>query len=69
MYIVLLFFYIFKNQLFYFVSLIKKISSLEAYMKSAGFKYKGKGFPKNVFSVLKVDCRRHRHQLKKTAHF
>jgi hypothetical protein len=67
--VVLLFFYILKNQLFYFACLIKKISSLEAFMKSAGFKDKGKGSPKNVFSLLKVGRRCRHCKLKIKANF
>jgi hypothetical protein len=59
-----------KNILFHFHSLIKKISSLEAYLKSATFKDNDHGFPKNLFSILKIDRRRHRHHwMKKTAIF
>ena len=53
----LFFGFILKNQVFLFVSLIKKISYLEAYLKSARFKDKRKGFPKNLFSLLKVGRR------------
>jgi len=58
----LLFFGFILNNQVYFVSLIKKISSLEAYLKSA------KGFPKSLFSLLKVGRRRHR-RLKKAKNF
>jgi hypothetical protein len=38
-------------------------------MKSAGFKDKGKGFPKNIFSLLKVGRRRRQLRLKKNSEF
>ena len=63
-FLLLFFGFILKNHVFHFDSLIKKIFSLEAYLKSAGFKDKGEGFPKNLFSILKDDRRR---RLKKTA--
>ena len=60
---------ILKNQLFHFHSLIKKKSSLEAYLKSATFEDNGQGSPKNLFSILKIDRRRRHRRLKKTAIF
>jgi len=48
---------------------MKKIFCLEAYMKNAGFKDKGEGFPKNLFTIIKVDRRHRRRRLKKTANF
>jgi hypothetical protein len=38
-------------------------------MKSAGFMDKGKGFPKNVFALLKVDRSCRHRRLKKMANF
>jgi hypothetical protein len=58
-----------KNRLFHFACLIKKIVSLEPYLKRVTFKDKGQGFQKNLFSVLYVIRRRRHRRLKKTANF
>jgi len=59
-----------KNHVFHFDSLIKQnILPRSISEKCKVYKDKGEGFPKNLFSILKVD-RRHRHRrLKKTANF
>jgi hypothetical protein len=40
-----------KLTIFYFLSLRKKISSLESYLKRVGFEDKGQGFPKKLFFI------------------
>jgi hypothetical protein len=62
-------FWFYFEKLFHFVSLIKKISSQEAYMKSVRFKVKGKSFPKNLFLNPKVHRPYCHGQLKKMAKF
>jgi hypothetical protein len=61
----------FENLLFHFVSLIKKISSLEPNLKNMVFEDKGQEFPKNFFIALS-QSRPHGHrssQIKKNGGF
>jgi hypothetical protein len=55
-----------KNQLFRFVSLIKKISFLEPYLKRVGFEDKGQGFPKKLFYCSKSNLAAEATDIRKT---